>query len=182
MPRCIGLLPRLGDVDADGLSPDDGSAASRLLEALVAFVRSAGERWSVQRIAEFAAIAVGDRAEVGDASQYVFHRARREGYDLPPFPLAGCGEIRRFLVDEGVRNLPEWYAKIGIEGEAYVRLHEKTLVSVRSSTGMRTVLLIVGLLYDRQAGFVPLAESDLVRRLDEEELMSLMEFVLSGVR
>lgn len=166
-------------MSADGAS---GSGAGRLLESLIALMRSDGERWTVRRVAGLAAIVLGDRVEVGDASQYVFHRARREGYDLPPFPLAGCGEIRRFFADEGVRNVPEWYAKLGIEGEEYARLHEKTLVSVRAATGERSVLLLDGLLYRQGSGFVRLEESGLIEHLDETSLARLMECVFSRVR
>lgn len=166
-------------MSADGAS---GPGAGRLLESLIALMRSDGERWTVRRVAHLAAIVLGNRVEVGDASQYVFHRARREGYDLPPFPLAGCGEIRRFFADEGVRNMPEWYAKLGIEGEEYARLHEKTLVSVRATTGERSVLLLDGLHYRQGSGFVRLEESDLIEHLDEASLARLLERVLSCAR
>ena len=167
-------------MSADGAS---GPGAGRLLESLIALMRSDGERWTVRRVAHLAAIVLGNRVEVGDASQYVFHRARREGYDLPPFPLAGCGEIRRFFADEGVRNMPEWYAKLGIEGEEYARLHEKTLVSVRATTGERSVILLLdGLHYRQGSGFVRLEESDLIEHLDEASLARLLERVLSCAR
>lgn len=165
-------------MDADGRRGPDRSNAERLLENLIALMRSDGERWTVRRVAELAAAVLGDRVEVGDAAQYIFHRARREGYDLPPFPLAGCGEIRHFFADEGVKNVPAWYAKLGIEDEAYEHLHEKTLVSVRSSTGERSVFLLDGMLCRPDAGFVCLSKSGLIPRLTEETLLYLVENVL----
>jgi hypothetical protein len=60
-----------------------------------------------------------DRAVLHDGMAYIFAYGRHQGYNLPPYPLAGCGEIREFLSDQGVTNLPEWYERIGIDAETY---------------------------------------------------------------
>ena len=37
--------------------------------------------------------------------------ARHDGYNIPAYPMAGCGDVREFLSDEDVRNVPEWYER-----------------------------------------------------------------------
>lgn len=70
--------------------------------------------------------------------RHLFAYARHRGYDLPPYPLAGCGEIRAFFADEGVRNVPDWYGKkLGLDERAYEALPSQTVVVVRDRADQR---------------------------------------------
>jgi len=71
---------------------------------------------------------LGDRARVHVADQYLYDYARSQGYYLPPYPLAGCGELRGFLADQGVRDIPSWYATIGVDAGLYAQLYRYDLL------------------------------------------------------
>ena len=87
------------------------SAGDDVVSRIARLLELEGDRWRPHRALELLSFVLGDRAQVGDASRYIFAYARHRGYDLPPYPLAGCGEIREFFADEGVRNVPDWYEK-----------------------------------------------------------------------
>lgn len=150
------------------------------LDDFVALVRHERSRIDARCLAQLVSVLLGDRVEVGDASRYIYHYARRRGYDIPPYPLAGCGEIRQFFADEGVGNVPEWYTKIGISPEDYGHLHEKTIVVVRNSHNDRTVFLLDGVLYQQDKGFANLQDSGLIRRLEPKALSRLLRDVLKS--
>lgn len=139
-----------------------------------------GERWSPHRLLDALSCILGDRAQVGDASRYIFAYARHRGYDLPPYPLAGCGEIRAFFADEGVRNVPEWYArKLGLDEAAYAELPSQTVVVVRDLANRRKAFFLDGIRYRNAAAFENLADSGLARTLDEAELDDLLGRMLA---
>lgn len=73
----------------------------------------------------------GRRARVHDASAYIFDYGRHLGYTLPAYPLAGCGQIKDLLADWGVRDLPSWYARIGIPQEIYDEIYNYDLLVVQ---------------------------------------------------
>ncbi len=87
------------------------SAGDDVVSRIARLLELEGDRWRPHRALELLSFVLGDRAQVGDASRYIFAYARHRGYDLPPYPLAGCGEIRAFFADEGVRNVPDWYGR-----------------------------------------------------------------------
>lgn len=149
------------------------------LESFVGLLRHERGRIDARRLAQLVSVVLGDRIEVGDASRYIYHYARRCGYDIPPYPLAGCGEIRQFFAEEGVENVPEWYAKIGISAEDYERLHEKTIVALRNARNERTVFLMDGMLYRQDKGFADLRQSGLIQRLEPEALSRLLGDILA---
>lgn len=152
---------------------DNVVALARLLEL-------EGERYRPHRTFDLLSFMLGDRAQVGDASRYIFAYARHRGYDLPPYPLAGCGEIREFFADEGVRNVPEWYAlKLGLDEAAYAKLPAQTIVVARDRHNRRKAFLLDGILYRNAAVFENLAESGLARALDAAELDELLERMLA---
>jgi len=76
---------------------------------------------------------LGEDATFHVGDQYLFDYARAQGYYLPPYPLAGCGEIREFLADEGVRDVPSWYARIGVDSQLYAELYHCQLLVLRES-------------------------------------------------
>lgn len=138
------------------------------------------ERWTAHRMLDALSHMLGDRAQVGDASRYIFAYARQHGYDLPPYPLAGCGEIREFFADEGVRSVPEWYArKLGLDEAAYAKLPSQTIVVVRDLDNRRRAFFLDGIRYRNAAAFESLADSGLARTLDEAELSALLQQVLA---
>lgn len=155
-------------------SPNENiAAAARLLEL-------EGERWTPHRTFDLLSFVLGDRAQVGDASRYIFAYARHRGYDLPPYPLAGCGEIREFFADEGVRNVPEWYARtLGLDEAAYAKLPAQTIVVVRDRDNRRKAFFLDGIRYRNAAAFENLADSGLARTLDEAELSALTTCMLA---
>ena len=138
------------------------------------------DRWQPHRALELLSFMLGDRAQVGDASRYIFAYARHLGYDLPPYPLAGCGEIREFFADEGVRNVPEWYEKkLGVDERAYAALPSQTIVVVRDRGNRRKAFFLDGIRYRNAAAFENLADSGFARTLDASELDGLLERMLA---
>ncbi len=134
---------------------------------------------NVYRLFPIASLLLGDRVQVGNASRYIYHFARSQGYDIPPYPLSSSGEIRQFFADEGVENVPEWYAKIGMADEEYARIHEFALVAVRGRHADRTAFLIDKYLRNWPQ-FVPLAESKIDHALDGMQLTRLVRDVLAA--
>lgn len=138
------------------------------------------DRWRPHRALELLSFMLGDRVQAGDASRYIYAYARHRGYDLPPYPLAGCGEIREFFADEGVRNVPEWYErKLGVDERAYAALPSQTVVVVRDRGNRRKAYFLDGIRYRNAAAFESLADSGLARTLDETELDDLLGRMLA---
>lgn len=68
--------------------------------------------------------------------------ARDEGYDIPPFAFAGCGEMKEFFSDKGVANVPGYLALWGISRETYRDLYAYVLVLVRNRSYRKRVFLV----------------------------------------
>ena len=77
------------------------SAGDDVVSRIARLLELEGDRWRPHRALELLSFVLGDRAQVGDASRYIFAYARHRGYDLPPYPLAGCGEDPRVLRRRG---------------------------------------------------------------------------------
>lgn len=134
--------------------------------------------------ARMVAVLLSSRVEVGDASLYLRHYARSQGYDIPAYEFAGCGEMKRFLADQGVRDAPGWYARIGVPREEAGALWGRTLVAARNGNGRRIAMVLHGRYHGESTGtaserarsapgalgegFTALAESDLIERLGGE--------------
>lgn len=160
--------------------PEGGGNGGDVVAGIARLVELEGERWSPHRLLDVLSYILGDRAQVGDASRYIFAYARHRGYDLPPYPLAGCGEIRAFFADEGVRNVPEWYArKLGLDEAAYAELPSQTVVVARDLANRRKAFFLDGIRYRNAAAFENLADSGLARTLDEAELDDLLGRMLA---
>ena len=75
-----------------------------------------------------------------DGRMLIWDIAREDGYTIPPYPMAGCGDVREFLRDEGARDVPDWYERhLGMPREAYGRMYERELVMVRNRARWRRV-------------------------------------------
>lgn len=110
----------------------------------------------------------GSRIEVGDASRYLIRYARQQGYDIPAYAFAGCGEIKQFFRDQGVRDVPGWYEKIGVPSGDVDRLYGRTMVVTRDFEHRRMAILLHGRYHDDRGRFLPLGESGLVEHLGGE--------------
>lgn len=160
--------------------PEGAGNGGDVVAGIVRLVELEGERWSPHRLLDVLSYILGVRAQVGDASRYIYAYARHRGYDLPPYPLAGCGEIREFFADEGVRNVPEWYErKLGLDEAAYASLPSQTVVVVRDRDNRRKAFFLDGIRYRNAAAFENLADSGFARTLDEAELDALLGRMLA---
>ena len=156
------------------------SAGDDVVSRIARLLELEGDRWRPHRALELLSFVLGDRAQVGDASRYLFAYARHRGYDLPPYPLAGCGEIRAFFADEGVRNVPEWYErKLGVPPQLYAQLPARTIVAVRDAANRRRAFVLDSVRHAQDAGFAGLAESGLSRTLPPEGLAELLDAVMA---
>lgn len=156
-------------------------AEATIFERLIALLSAEHARGhlSVYRMVPIASTVLGSRVAVGNASRFIYAFAKGLGYNIPPYPLAGSGEIKQFFADEGVANVPEWYAKIGVTDEEYARLHEYTIVSVRGQGADRTALLLH--LYLRNwPAFCGLEESGITHALPGPALVELIDAILDA--
>ena len=81
-----------------------------------------------------------DMRRFPDGRMLIWDIARHDGYNIPPYPMAGCGDVKEFLEDEGVRSVPAWYqAKLGMTREEYDAIYTCELVMVRNSALWRKV-------------------------------------------
>ena len=103
--------------------------------------------------------------EAGDASHYIYHFARKQGWDIPAYPLAGCGEIKRFFAEQGVGDVPSWYVKIGVEPERAKRLYGNTLVAVCGPDYRHVAFLLDGCYHAHDAGFTDLVHSGVIENM-----------------
>jgi hypothetical protein len=115
---------------------------SAIREQLHVLIDTCCDRFSGNDVLDLTLSLLGDRVTVDDAPRYIYTFARQQGYEIPPYPLAGCGEIKAFFAEYGVRNVPEWYERIGISPEAYDELQNKRLLVVRNHAGRRKAFLI----------------------------------------
>lgn len=84
---------------------------------------------------------LGPAVTVCDASRYIYVYARQLGYDIPPYPLAGCGEIKEFFAWFGTTSVPGFYERAGVDRETYADLTSKTAVAVRNEQGARKLFI-----------------------------------------
>ena len=78
-----------------------------------------------------------------DGRMLIWDLARHDGYTIPAYPMAGCGDVREFLHDEGARNVPDWYRiHLGIDRETYDRIWEWELIMVRNRLEWRRVFMV----------------------------------------
>jgi hypothetical protein len=158
-------------------------------EMLSQLIVGENPRIDVQCAARIFAAVMESRVEVGDASAYIYHFARQQGWDIPAYPLAGCGEIRQFFAEQGVIDIPSWYVKIGVPRERAERLYGDTLVAVRGPEFSRLAFVLDGRYFRQDVGFENLEDSGFIdlygtgtagaERL-EALLAQMLAFVLRG--
>lgn len=118
--------------------------------------------------ARLVSVLLGPGVEVGDASRYLVRYARQQGYDIPAFAYAGCGEMKQFYRDQGVRDDPGWYEKLGVPHDEARFLYDRTIIVVRDFSFRRMAIVLRGSYHHRDGGFCSLAESGLIERLGGE--------------
>ena len=151
-----------------------------LVGQLARLLEAERDRLGTRRMLELLSLLLGERAQVGDASRYVYEYGRRAGYSLPAYPLDGSGEFREFFAEEGVRNVPEWYErKLGVPPQLYAQLPARTVVAVRDAANRRRAFVLDGVWHSQDAGFAGLAESGLSRTLPPEGLAELLDAVMA---
>ncbi|MCH3942674.1 MAG: hypothetical protein WAY93_10965 [Atopobiaceae bacterium] len=69
----------------------------------------------------------------------VWRLARRQGYAIPSYPLAGSGEGRLFLSEEGVESVPGWYEKVGVGRQVSAEFWRYACVMARNDGYWRRV-------------------------------------------
>lgn len=97
--------------------------------------------------------------------------------DIPSYPLSTSGEIKQFFADEGVKNIPEWYEKIGVPVNDYNALQTMTAVAVRGRGTLRTLYLIKGDLTNNWLEFTTLERSGITKKLPGYQLAYLLEAI-----
>ena len=143
-----------------------------LVGQLARLLEAERDRLSPRRVLELLSLLLGERAQAGDASHYVYEYGRRAGYSLPAYPLDGSGEFREFFAEEGVRNVPEWYErKLGVPPQLYAQ--------VRAAANRRRAFVLDGVRHAQDAGFAGLAKSGLSRTLPPEGLAELLDAVMA---
>lgn len=111
---------------------------------------------------------LGRNIEVGDASRYLVRYARQQGYDIPEYAYAGCGEMKQFYRDQGVHDDPGWYEKLGVPRDEARFLYGRTIIVVRDFEYRRMAMVLHGCYHQQEKGFCSLAESGLIERLGGE--------------
>lgn len=164
------------------LSDSDAQSLDRLLMLFSDALGSEVSWLNVARIARLVSYYFGKRFVAGDAASYIFHYARSEGYDIPPYPLSSSGEIKKFLADEQVSDLSDWYVCKNITQEGYSSLYGKTIVEIRRMNGQRKVFLYPKVLYKENVLFKPLAESGFIEKSKPADLYQLVFDALDWIR
>ena len=84
-----------------------------------------------------------DEARFPDGRMLIWDIARHDGYRIPDYPMAGCGDVKEFLSDEGARNIPDWYrVHLGMDRATYDEIYRYELVMVRNRALWRKVFLV----------------------------------------
>jgi len=130
------------------------------VEKVQGLLRAYPERIEPLRALGLCIDVLGANALLCDAARFMAIHARAQGYDLPAYDLACCGEIREFLADAGVRNVPQWYALIGVDENVYRRLHEYQLLVLMNGSYQRQAIPIHALWWDRvRQGRIPSSQA-----------------------
>lgn len=101
-------------------------------------------RVGCERLLQLVDEAMGDDLRrYPDGRMLIWDIARHDGYNIPAYPMAGCGDVREFLSDEDVRNVPEWYEHhLGIGRDVYDEMYRYELVMVRNQALWRRVFVV----------------------------------------
>ena len=72
----------------------------------------------------------------------IWEVARHEGYTIPAYPMAGCGDVREFLADYGARDVPSWYEARGVARSVVADFYAWSCILVRNRDFWRRILLV----------------------------------------
>ena len=93
-----------------------------------------------------------------DGRMLIWDIARHDGYNIPPYPMAGCGDVKEFLAAEGARNVPGWYeVHLGIDREMYDQIYRYHLVMVRNRSWWRRVFFVPAEVFGPTATFAEMS-------------------------
>lgn len=127
--------------------------AQRILSLLPQSQNELPQGVTVSAVFKLVQEALGDNLKIfADGRMLIWDIARHDGYNIPAYPMAGCGDIKEFLADEGARNVPDWYKKhLGMNREAYDSMYLFELVMVRNLAFWRKVYEVPSaVMHDRE--------------------------------
>lgn len=120
-----------------------------------------------------AACEMGADALIGRGMRYFIFAGREAGFDIPAYPFDPKGELKDFLAERGVRNLPGYYAGLGIPQDRYEDVQMHALLVLRRSDASERGVLLRGAEYCDATRFVPLCESRFLDLCDAGALRAI---------
>ncbi len=72
----------------------------------------------------------------------IWQVARHEGYNIPAYPMAGCGDCKEFLADYGARDVPSWYEDRGISRQTVASFYAYSCIMARNREYWRKIMLV----------------------------------------
>ena len=120
-----------------------------------------------------AAREMGADALIGRGMRYFIFAGREAGFDIPAYPFDPKGELKDFLAERGVRNLPGYYAGLGIPQDRYEDVQTHALLVLHRPDGPERGVLLRGAEYCDATRFVPLCESRFLDLCDAGALRAI---------
>ncbi|MGI6032220.1 MAG: hypothetical protein ACOX69_02210 [Coriobacteriales bacterium] len=114
-----------------------------------------------------------ERLIVGRADRYFVHVGRSHGFYIPSYPFDPAGDLKCFLSEYGVSDVPGWYRALGID-KGFDALAGFTLLAYREA-GEDTwrVSLAQGADLVDVTRFLPLSQSGILENADFAVLCSI---------
>lgn len=114
-----------------------------------------------------------ERLIVGRADRYFVHVGRSLGFYIPSYPFDPAGDLKNFLSEYGVSDVPSWYRAIGID-KGLDALAGFTLLAFREmgKDTWQPALALGADLVD-VTRFLPLSQSGLLENADLTVLSSI---------
>lgn len=116
---------------------------------------------------------MGADALIGRGMRYFIFAGREAGFDIPAYPFDPKGELKDFLAERGVRNLPGYYAGLGIPQDRYEDVQTHALLVLHRPDGPERGVLLRGAEYCDATRFVPLCESRFLDLCDAGALRAI---------
>ena len=120
-----------------------------------------------------AACEMGADALIGRGMRYFIFAGREAGFDIPAYPFDPKGELKDFLAERGVRNLPGYYAGLGIPQDRYEDVQTHALLVLRRPDASERGVLLRDAEYCDATRFVPLCESRFLDLCDAGALRAI---------
>lgn len=106
-----------------------------------------------------AAREAGPCALIGRGMRYFIFAGREAGFDIPAYPFDPKGELKDFLAERGAKNLPGYYAGLGIPETRYEDVQTHAILVLRGPDGAERGVLLRGAEYCDASRVLPLHES-----------------------